>query len=477
MNQETIKIPARLTLSVVAACLVSFCGLLTETAVNIAFPAIMTDFQVTTRTVQWLTTGNLLTIAMITPLSAFLQRRFRLRSLFIFSAVCFLIGSVCAFLAPSFPMLLLGRVIHGVATGVGVPLAFCIMLEQIPFQKLGTYIGFGALVSAAAPALGPTYGGIITSTIGWKNIFSVLIPVLIFTLVLGIVTIRENGEPKKVPVDAGGILMIMVTFFCLVYGFANVSMITVQPVSEILFLAVGVIFLLLFIRHCSRRENPLINVSIFKNVAFDCHLAGFFLINLVMLGMMFLLPNYLQVALGLISMTAGLMLLPGSVLNAVFGPVSGAALDKIGPRGPILTGLFLMGLSVLLFVIFGTHLSPVLIITFYVIFGSGCGIAFGNTMTTAMMRLPAELKSDGNTALNTLMQFAGAVGTSVCAACVAFAQSGIERADTERFAEATKTGSSHGFLFLLILAVVCILLQIYGFRYHAKQNLRELEIR
>ena len=477
MNQETVKVPARLTLSVVAACLVSFCGLLTETAVNIAFPAIMTDFQITTRTVQWLTTGNLLTIAMITPLSAFLQRRFRLRSLFVFSAVCFLVGSICAFLAPSFPLLLLGRIIHGVATGVGVPLAFCIMLEQIPFQKLGTYIGFGALVSAAAPALGPTYGGVITTAIGWKNIFSVLIPVLIFTLILGIATIRENGEPKKVPVDIGGILMIMVTFFCLVYGFANISMITVQPLSEILFLAVGVLFLFLFIRHCKGRENALINVEIFKNVAFDCHLAGFFLINLVMLGMMFLLPNYLQVALGLVSMIAGLMLLPGSVLNAVFGPISGAALDKIGPRGPILTGLSLICLSVLLFVLFGTHLTPALIVAFYVIFGSGCGIAFGNTMTTAMMRLPVELKTYGNTALNTLMQFAGAVGTSVCAACVAFSQSGVEREDASAFADATKVGSTHGFLFLLVLAVVCILLQIYGFRYHAKMNRMELENR
>lgn len=470
MDRTSNKVPARLTFSVIAACLVSFCGLLTETAVNIAFPSIMTDFGITTRTVQWLTTGNLLTIAMITPLSSFLQKRFRLKSLFLFSTVCFLIGSICAFLAPSFPLLLLGRIIHGIATGVGVPLAFCIILEQIPFAKVGTYIGFGALVSAAAPALGPTYGGIVTTTVGWHHIFSILIPVLIFTLILGIATIHENGETGKIPVDIGGIALIMVTFFCLVYGFANISMITAQPLSEILFFAVGVICLLLFIRHCGKRENPLINVEIFKNIAFDCHLAGFFLINLVMLGLMFLLPNYLQVALGLVSMLAGLMLLPGSVLNAVFGPISGAALDRIGPKGPILLGLSLMTGAVLLFTILGTHLTPVLIIIFYIIFGSGCGIAFGNTMTTAMMRLPVEQKSYGNTALNTLMQFAGAVGTSVCAACVAFSQNGTAASDTAAFAERTKIGSTHGFIFLLVLAVVCLVLQLYGFSYYKKQQ-------
>ena len=79
-----VKIPMRLTLSVIAACLVSFCGLITETAVNIAFPAIMHTFSVSTETVQWLTTGNLLVVAMITPLSAFLQKRFKLKKLFIF---------------------------------------------------------------------------------------------------------------------------------------------------------------------------------------------------------------------------------------------------------------------------------------------------------------------------------------------------------------------------------------------------------
>lgn len=364
MNENKVHISTRLTLSVVAACLVSFCGLLTETAVNIAFPAIMSDFHVSTQTVQWLTTGNLLTIAMITPLSAFLQRRFRIKSLFVFSALCFLVGSLCAFFAPTFSVLLLGRIIHGIATGVGVPLAFCIMLEQVPYQKVGTFIGFGALVSAAAPALGPTYGGVITTAFGWRSVFSILIPLLIFTLVLGIITIREHSEPKKVPIDMGGIVMIMATFFCLVYAFANLGAFATAPVSEILFFAVGVI----------------------------------------------------------------------------------------------------------LFVIFGRQLTPALIIVFYIIFGSGCGIAFGNTMTTALMRLPVEVKSYGNTALNTLMQFAGAVGTSVCAACVAFSQAGVNASDTAVYADATKKGSFFGFVFLLVLTVVCILLQIYGFRRFEKEK-------
>ena len=70
--ERKVKVPAKLALAVVAACLVSFCGLITETAVNIVFPVVMETFGVSTKTVQWLTTGNLLVVAMITPLSALL---------------------------------------------------------------------------------------------------------------------------------------------------------------------------------------------------------------------------------------------------------------------------------------------------------------------------------------------------------------------------------------------------------------------
>lgn len=93
--KSNTTVPVKLTLSVIAACLVSFCGLITETAVNIAFPAVMSSLHVSTKTVQWLTTGNLLIVAMITPLSAFLQKRFKLKNLFILGTMSFLIWWNC----------------------------------------------------------------------------------------------------------------------------------------------------------------------------------------------------------------------------------------------------------------------------------------------------------------------------------------------------------------------------------------------
>lgn len=468
MMNEKVHVPVKLTLAVVAACLVSFCGLLTETAVNIAFPAIMQDFSVSTKTIQWLTTGNLLVVAMITPLSAFLQKRFRLKHLFIFGTLCFLLGTVVALVSPSFSVLLAARLIQGVGTGVGVPIAFCIILEQIPFKKVGTYMGYGALVSAAAPALGPTYGGIVNQTLGWRYIFLLLIPVLLFTLILGIGTIKETREPEHVPVDFAGIVSIMLTFLGLVYGFANISSFQENPLLEIGAFVLGAAALVFFVKHCATADHPLIDIRIFSNLPFTCHLVSFFLINAIMLGISFLLPNYLQVTLLCESMAAGFMLLPGAGLNAIMGPFSGAALDKIGAKMPIIFGTALLTLGVFLFAIFGTQLNSKMIVIFYILFGIGCGIAFGNTMTIGNLRLPVQQKVYGNTCFNTLMQFAGAVGTSVSAAFVACAQT---RNTTLDYTASTALGSTHSFFFLFILAVICLALQIIGFYLYERNRI------
>ena len=165
------------------------------------------------------------------------------------------------------------------------------------------------------------------------------------------------------------------------------------------------------------------------------------------------------------SMFAGFMLLPGAGLNVLMGAFSGAALDKIGAKLPILFGTGLMTIGILLFTIFGMSLNTGMIIGFYIIFGIGCGIAFGNTMTVGNLRLPVQQKAYGNTCFNMLMQFAGAVGTSVCAALVAAVQMQNKSFSHE---QKTAAGFTHGFIFLLILAVVCLILQIVGFKKYEK---------
>ena len=150
---------ARLVLSVIAAGIMSFSGVTVETAMNVTFPALMAEFSITTSTVQWMTTSYLLVLSTVVPTSSYFNRRFRTRSVFI-AAMCFYIaGIVCGFTAVSFPMLLCGRILEGVGTGIALPLMFNIITEQAPKKNMGVMMGIGTLVTAMAPAVGPSVGG------------------------------------------------------------------------------------------------------------------------------------------------------------------------------------------------------------------------------------------------------------------------------------------------------------------------------
>ena len=145
-NNFERKLDLKLILSVIAAGLLSFTGVVVATSMNVTFPTLMKEFRVDTAMVQWITTGYLLVLSVIIPLSSFLKKRFRMKQLFVFAISIFMIGTILCMLAPTFALLLAGRLMQGVGTGIALPLMFNIVLEQAPLDKMGFMIGIVARV-------------------------------------------------------------------------------------------------------------------------------------------------------------------------------------------------------------------------------------------------------------------------------------------------------------------------------------------
>ena len=162
------QIPPKVFGAIIATGLMSFCGVIIETSMNITFPTLMREFSITTSTVQWMTTIYLLIVAVIIPLSAILKESFTLKKLFGTAITLFICGVIVDMLAPRFGFLLLGRALQGCGTGIALPLMFNIILEQVPPAKTGVMMGFGNLSTGIAPALGPTFGGIVVNSLGWR---------------------------------------------------------------------------------------------------------------------------------------------------------------------------------------------------------------------------------------------------------------------------------------------------------------------
>ncbi|WP_461213293.1 MFS transporter [Lacticaseibacillus sp. GG6-2] len=434
------RIQPRVLGAILATGLMSFCGVIVETAMNITFPTLMTEFHVTTNTVQWMTTLYLLVVASLVPLSATLKRRFKTRNLFLVAICLFIAGVVLDGAASQFWMLLLGRAVQGLGTGIALPLMFNIILEQVPRSKIGMMMGLGTLITSVAPAIGPTFGGLVVSTMSWRYIFVFLLPVLVLALILGLVCIRQKSATEAAAVDGLSVILIIVAFSGLIYGISQLNL-----VSGL----VGVIALAGFSWRSLRIGKPIINLRLLGTKGFYQYVIAFTALQIAALGLSFVLPNYIQLVNQQSALQAGLIVLPGAAIGAIMAPLSGRLYDHVGARMPLRTGALLLLIGLVGMALFGHHLTDGFIIGLYLLCMMGMGFAYGNLMTDGLHQLAGKYQADGNAIFNTMQQFAAAVGTSIAATIIAAAQAAIKP-----LAVATATGSTTTFIVLAVLLVI-----------------------
>ena len=393
--------------AILATGLMSFAGVLIETAMNVTFPTLIDQFTLSTSDVQWVTTIYLL----------------------------------------------IGRFFQGASTGIALPLMFHIILTYSPFEKRGAAIGLGNLTTSIAPAIGPTYGGLLTAHWSWNAIFLFLIPVLLISLVLGLYSIPKTAGAKDTSLDLLSVLGIVLMFSGFLL-FLN----QVGTLASLLPLLFGFIGAGLFYQR-SKGPNPLIRLAVLKNRSFSLFLFGFLVCQFLLLGISFVLPNFVQLVLGKDAFTAGLVMLPGAAIGAILAPISGRLLDKVGPKKPILSGLTLIAIGWLALAL--VLRSPFIwsLVAGHVFYMIGIGLAYSNMMTTGLNKLTPALYADGNAIFNTLQQFSGAVATAVVATIINLAQN----AATD-YTQGTVIGSQIALFFLWALVLLTFLLTINYFR-------------
>lgn len=444
-----------LLLAVLATGMLSFSGVLIETAMNVTFPTLITEFSISTALVQWVTTIYLLVISIMVPFSNYLLKKFPIRWLFIAANLFFIAGLLIDFIAPSFMILLLGRLFQGISTGIALPLMFHIILNFAPMEKRGMMMGIGTLTTSIAPAIGPTYGGILTSALSWHYIFLFLIPLLIISLVAGLYAIPKISVQSTSKFDFPGFVGIALLFSGLLLFLSQMDG------FSLIYLAVAAVGLILFYRRSKTAKDPLVSLKVLKNKGFRTFLFAFLVCQFLLLGVSFVLPNFVQIVLGKEAFVAGLVMLPGATVGALLAPISGRILDSIGPKKPITIGLAIatIGWGALTAEI----LHPFLLgfVAAHVFYMIGSGLSYSNIMTTSLSVIAKEDSGDANTIINTLQQFSGAVSTAIVASIIGFAQQ-----SQSDYIVGTTLGSLFALLFLLILLVLAF---VASFTYFHKQ--------
>lgn len=425
--------------AVIAAGIMSFSGVLIETSMNVTFPTLMNEFQTDANGVQWVTTGYLLAIAVIVPLSAFLIRNYSPRRLFIIANLLFLVGVILDGFAPNLLVLLTGRVFQGIGTGIALPLMFDIILTKSPLDRRGVMMGIGTMTTSIAPAIGPTYGGILLNSLGWRSIFWFLIVLLVASLIMGLTSMPVETVKRTESFAFGAFVFLGLGLALLLMAVERLSL---------MFLIGAVVLLVIFAFLNKRRQ--LLNLAILRHSRYDRLMISFLVYQAILLGLSFILPNYLQLGLGRTATAAGLFMFPGAVIGSVLAPVSGRVLDKFGAVKPILFGLSVATLAMVLMAVFFKELSFWTLMLTHMVLMVGIGFSYANLMTITLSSLAPSENADGNSVLNTLQQFVGASATAIVAQI-------FSSATDRHIGDGVVTGSQSGLIFLTVLMIISIL--------------------
>jgi EmrB/QacA subfamily drug resistance transporter len=435
-KKQLLLLPA-----ILATGILSFSGVLIETAMNVTFPTLCKQFGTSTANIQWITTIYLLTISIVVPLSTYLFKNVSLKTLFIFSNLMFILGLMIDFFSSSLGVLLIGRCFQGVATGIALPLMFHIILTYAPLEKRGAMIGIGTLTTSIAPAIGPTYGGILTVHFTWNLIFLLLIPFILISLGIGVYAIPRQKVEKNTSLDFISLVGVAFLFSGLLLFLSSLG-----DKFAWLYLGMGVLGLAVILFRVKKTETPLVNLTVLKNKKFDLFLYSFLICQALLLGISFVLPNFVQIVNGESAFTAGLIMIPGAIIGALLQPLSGRLFDRFGPKRPIVAGLGIATVGwTLLLLSLGRFGIPMLVFC-HVIYMIGSGLCYSNLMTMGMNQLTPTLESDGNALFNTLQQFSGAVATAVVAMIINTVQQ-----QSASFSKGTIIGSQLSMLVILIL--------------------------
>ena len=201
----------------------AFCTILNQTILSTAFPALMDAFDISTSTVQWLTTGFLMVNGIMIPISAFLSSRFNTKGLFVIAMVIFEVGTVMAWLAPSFPVLLAARLVQAVGVGINMPLMQNIMLTIYPPEKRGAAMGINGLVIGLAPAIGPTLSGWVIDNFSWRWLFGMIVPIAGVVIVASFFLVKNVIPNNKPHLDWLSVILSTAGFGSMLYGFSSVG--------------------------------------------------------------------------------------------------------------------------------------------------------------------------------------------------------------------------------------------------------------
>lgn len=424
----------------------AFVAAFNENVVNVALVDIMSQFGVSSTTAQWLVTGYMMVTAVVVTMTAFLLQRFGVRKMF-FTGIAFLLGGLLiALFANNFALLLAGRLIQAVGTGLFIPIMMSTVLAVSPRNKLGGALALGGCMITFGPAFGPVLSGLMVTYFGWHAAFLPSAGLILIFGIAGIPLVRDYQESTRTKLDFLSVVLVALGLLVFIYGLA---ILMTNGLLSVVLIVIGLAILGLFVYRQLHLDNPLLDMRpiLSKRYWPSCLLVIVAMMTTFSLSV--LLPLYFQGSFAMTALAAGALLLIPILVNAVTALIGGKVMDSRGSWPLLLIGFAVIAVGQFGIWATGRQVTWLGVLLAAVIVYAGVGLVFSPSQTTGLAGLSRDLHPHGVGIMNTFIQIAASIGPSLLV--------GIMSAGTTS-ASATgvsaEVANAYGFAYAILVAAI-----------------------
>jgi EmrB/QacA subfamily drug resistance transporter len=393
-----------------------FMSVLDTSIVNVAIPTIQNDFGGTTDDVQWVVTGYTLTLGVVVPTTAWLGDRFGLTRVYNLALLAFAAGSALCGLAWDLNSLVIFRIFQAIPGGILPVITLSILYRIVPRDKLGAAMGLYGLGIVGAPAVGPTLGGYLVEYVNWRLIFYINVPIGILGAVAAVLVLKRFPQVPARRFDVLGFLTVGGGLFALLLATSQGASWGWGSYRVLGLFTYSVLSLALFVVIELEVADPLLDIRIFRYWPFTNSLLLISVLSVVLLGVLFYIPQFLQVAQGWGALDSGLTLLPQALVMAVLMPIAGRVYDRIGPRWPAAIGLSIVAFAIYLLHTLTLDTPRGHVMWLLMLLGAGLGMAMMPIMTGGIAAIPVAESNIASAFNNVVRNVSGALGVAVLTA-------------------------------------------------------------
>ncbi|AER68560.1 Lincomycin resistance protein [Corynebacterium pseudotuberculosis 1/06-A] len=363
---------------------------------------------------------------------------------------------------------------QAMGTAIVLPLLMTMTITLVEPAKRGTMMGINSIVISVAPAFGPTLSGFILNSLSWHWLFWVVIPVAGAVFILGFIVVTNVQDVSRVPFDIASLALSALAFGGIIYGFSTIRELVDAHWPPAAVFLIGLISLAFFVRRqlrLAQSGRALLDMSPFTIRNFVLSTIVLMLGLTALLGMVNVIPIYLQEGIGVSALTTGLALLPGGLFQGLVSPFIGRIYDRVGPRPLVIPGAVFMFVSmVTATLMFTAGASVMIVVVVHCLFCVGLAFVMTPLMTVSLSSLPSRLYGHGSAIVNTLQQLGGAMGTAVMIGIMTIVAMRSTAAPAIAQSEGTTTAFVAGTVFAGLILVTSLFIAPVTVKVHVSKT-------